>query len=156
MSKIQAAIERYRQLGLSYNSVIAGSGALAIWDEIARARHYTPILPEGRIIGDLDIYTGKLNHAFHQVVHNANLAVTHECGTQDCATFDLDGERYDVSCEWPFMVASSGNLDDISQDVGGIRVMTIGRVADSKRRFARTKDAGDLRQIEQALGFRRH
>ncbi len=156
MRNIQDWLTHFRELALPRNEVcITGSAALAIWDEVARERHLTPILPEGRIIGDVDIYTGRLGNTFSTVVHNANFAATHVAGSPDCVTFDLDGQHYDVSCEWPFMVASTGKLEDVSADVCGLRVMTIGRVADSKRRFARPKDEGDLHQIDIAFGFRR-
>ena len=157
MSTIKEALERFRNLGFSKDQVcITGSAGLAIWNQVAHERNYCPLLPEGRVIGDLDIYTSRLCPVFGDVAHNANLAAHHECGASDCLTFDIDGSKYDVSCQWPFLVANTDNVFDVSEEVGGIRVMTIGKIADCKRRFGRQKDLGDLHQIDVALGFRRH
>lgn len=156
MSKLDEALLRFRELGLGRDQVcITGSAGLAIWDSIGRERGYKSLLASDRVIGDVDIFTGRLGHVFSNVVHNANLAAWHESGADECVTFDIEDSRYDLSCKWPFLVANSDDVLSVSEEIYGIRVMSIGRIADCKRLFDREKDKADLYTIDAALGFRR-
>lgn len=152
---LEVGLLSYSNLGLPKKKhCLTGSSGIALYDRMARERGYTPLLADDRILDDMDIYTGRLGSVFSDVAHNANFAGRYLRGTRECVTFDLDGASYDVSCKWPFLVAAD-DVEEVSEDVCGVPVMALARIAECKRRLARPKDLADLRQIEIGLGLRR-
>ena len=153
MRNIESLLEPLRDLGYPRTQIcLTGSFGLAMLSEVAAERGLPPLLAPDRVIGDIDVLT--TNSQFHRAARG--IATYHGIGIGDCLNIDVGESHFELTNQWPYALEDTSlDIEAVSTEIKGFRVMLPGAIATLKARFGRPKDIADLRQIDVAYGYRR-
>lgn len=149
MRKLEHLLTPLRDLGYPRSEIcLTGSFALAMLSEVAEERGLEPLLAEDRMPGDIDVLT--TNRLFHRAARG--IATYHGIGVGGCLNIDMGESHFELTNKWPYALEDTSlDIESISIEVKGFRVMKPEAIAKLKERFARPKDLKDLIQLQRAL-----
>lgn len=151
MRNLESLLNPLRDLGYPRSQIcLTGSFGLAMLSEVAEERGLPPLIAPDRVLGDIDVLT--TNSQFHRAARG--IATYHGIGVGDCINIDVGESHFELTNQWPYALEDTSlDIESVSVEIKGFRVMLPGAIATLKARFRRPKDIEDLKQIHTAIGL---